>query len=105
MITRIWHGWTSPENADAYEQVLYKEVIPGIEAKNIEGFQKIEVLRQEHQNEVEFVTIMYFDDLDAVKDFMGGDYKVAHVPAAAQKLLKRYNKRSEHYQLRKEQAY
>lgn len=30
---RIWHGWTTPENADAYQQLLHDEVFPGIEAK------------------------------------------------------------------------
>ena len=27
MISRIWHGWTTPENADAYEQLLRHEII------------------------------------------------------------------------------
>lgn len=100
MIARIWHGWTTPQNADKYEQLLYSEVIPGIAAKKIRGYQKIEVLRRVHPNEIEFITIMYFDSLDNVKDFVGEDYEVSHVPPAAQKLLKRFDKRSQHYEIR-----
>lgn len=30
MICRIWRGWTTPDNADAYERVVRGQVIPGI---------------------------------------------------------------------------
>lgn len=99
MIARIWHGYTTLENADTYYQVLTEEVIPGIEAMNIEGFQRIEVLRQEHQDETEFITIMYFDSLDNIKAFTGEDYETAHVPEVAQKVLKRWDKRAQHYEV------
>ena len=46
-IKRIWHGWTTPENADRYQQPLHDEIFPGIEAKNIPGYQKIELLRRD----------------------------------------------------------
>lgn len=99
MIARIWHGWTSPENADIYYQILTEEVIPQIESYNMEGYRKIEVLRREHPEETEFITIMYFDSLELVKQFMGEDYETAHVPAAAQKVLKRWDERSQHYEV------
>ncbi|MEO9884409.1 MAG: antibiotic biosynthesis monooxygenase [Balneola sp.] len=99
MIARIWHGWTTPENADAYYQVLTEEVIPQIESYKMEGYRKIEVLRKEHADETEFITIMYFDSLDLIKQFVGEDYEVAHVPEAAQKALKRWDKRSQHYEV------
>ncbi|MDN3718458.1 MarR family transcriptional regulator [Roseibium salinum] len=60
MIKRIWHGWTTLENAATYLEVLTTQVIPGIEAKNIPGFLGIEVLRRELADEVEFLTIMSF---------------------------------------------
>ena len=28
MICRLWRGWTTPENADAYERIVRTEVIP-----------------------------------------------------------------------------
>jgi len=99
MIARIWHGWTTPESADAYYQVLTEEVIPQIESYKMKGYRKIEVLRKEHAYETEFITIMYFDSLDLIKQFVGEDYEVAHVPEAAQKVLKRWDKRSQHYEV------
>lgn len=83
MICRIWRGWTTPENAEAYRAVVLGEVIPGIEAMKIPGFRHIDVLRTERAAEVEFTTLMWFDSLDDVRAFMGEDYSVSHVPAAA----------------------
>jgi hypothetical protein len=70
MICRIWRGWTSKANAQAYEKVVRGIVIPGIEAKRIAGFRHIDLMRRELDNEYEFTTLMWFDSLDAVKAFM-----------------------------------
>lgn len=100
MISRIWHGWTTPENADAYEALLRTEIVAGIQDREIPGFREIQVLRRERGSEVEFVTVMWFDDLDAVRDFAGEDYEVAVVPEAARRLLARFDERSRHYEVR-----
>ncbi len=47
MLTRIWHGRTSPENAEAYERLLRTEVLPGIAARRIDGYQGAFLLRRE----------------------------------------------------------
>jgi antibiotic biosynthesis monooxygenase (ABM) superfamily enzyme len=105
MIFRIWHGWTTPENADAYEALLKREVFDGIAAKSIAGYQKIELLRRPAGNEVEFVTIMRFQSISDVKTFVGEDYEQAYVPAEARKILKRFDERSQHYELRETRDY
>jgi heme-degrading monooxygenase HmoA len=99
MICRIWHGWTTPENADAYEAIVSGEVIPGIESREIRGFRAIELMRRPVQDGVEFATIMWFDDIDAVKAFVGEDYEVAHVPQRARNVLSRFDERSAHYEV------
>ena len=96
-IKRVWHGWTTPGNADAYQQLLHDEIFPGIEAKNIPGYQRIELFRRDLEGEVEFITIMTFDSLQNVIDFQGGDYTRCYVPDAAQKVLKRWDQYSTHY--------
>lgn len=98
-IKRIWHGWTTKENADKYQNILNKEVLPGIEAKKIPGYRKIEVLRIDLEDEVEFVTIMTFDSLQNVIDFQGENYKKCYVPDEAQKVLTRWDQESVHYEL------
>ncbi len=104
-IKRVWHGWTEPGNAEAYETLLKTEVLPGIEAKNIPGYRGIEVLRLDRGGEVEFVTIMTFDSLDNVIDFQGQDYRRCYVPDAAQKVLKRWDQVSDHYEVKEERDY
>lgn len=97
MISRLWHGWTKRENADAYETLLRNEVLPGIH--RVPGFKGAQLLRREAQkDEVEFVTITLFDSLDAVKEFAGEDYDVAVVPPEARKLLAHFDARSAHYE-------
>jgi len=69
MISRIWHGWTSPKNADAYENLLREEVFTGIKGRRIPGFVDIQMLRRPLENEVEFVTIMRFEEIGVKSTF------------------------------------
>lgn len=105
MIKRIWHGYTTPERADDYEALLRAEVIKGIEGKAIPGFRRMEVLRRPLGDEVEFITIMEFENLDSVRAFVGDDYEACYVPAEARKILKRFDQRSQHYELRDTRSY
>ncbi len=98
-IKRIWHGWTTPENADKYRKLLHDVVFPGIEAKHIPGYLSIKLLRREHDDEVEFITIMTFKSLQSVVDFQGEDYTRCYVPLEAQKVLKRWDQLSSHYEV------
>jgi len=104
-IKRVWHGWTTMENADRYQFILNTEVLPGIEAKQIPGYRKIEVLRFEREEEVEFVTIMTFDALQNVIDFQGEDYTKCYVPDVAQNVLKRWDQEVTHYELIEKREY
>jgi hypothetical protein len=97
MICRLWHGWTTVANADAYETLLRREILVGITARQISGFQGIDLVRREGPAEVEFATIMWFTTLESVREFAGDDYEVAVVPPSARKLLSRFDERSVHY--------
>ena len=102
MIARLWHGWTEPAKADAYEALLKSEIFPGILAKHVQGFRRIELYRRPAEGEVEFVTVMWFDSLEAVKAFAGEDHETAYVPAKARAILKRFDQRSRHYDIREQ---
>jgi antibiotic biosynthesis monooxygenase (ABM) superfamily enzyme len=99
MICRVWRGWTSPGNANAYERIVRTEVIPGIEARNIPGFKHIDLMRRDLGDEVEFQTIMWFDSLEAIKAFMGEDHTVSHVPMEARAVLNSFDDRAAHYEV------
>jgi antibiotic biosynthesis monooxygenase (ABM) superfamily enzyme len=86
-----------PANADAYEALLKSEIFTGIQNRHIVGYRGIHLLRRDLGDEVEFITIMWFDSLDAVRVFAGEDYEAAVVPPKARALLARFDARSQHY--------
>lgn len=100
MISRIWHGWTTTADADSYELLLKTEIFTGIQNRRISGYLGIQLFRRTLQDEVEFVTVMWFDTIDAIRTFAGEDYEVAVVPPNARALLQRFDARSQHYEVR-----
>jgi heme-degrading monooxygenase HmoA len=104
MIIRIWHGWTTPGNADKYEALLKQEIFVGIQNRRIHGFKNIQLLRRQVGEEVEFLTIMLFDSLDAVREFAGENYEAAVVPKKARAILSHFDERSQHYEIRAESS-
>src|SRR6476619_5656656 len=96
MIARIWHGYTTPANADAYEKLLKQEVFITIEEKQVKGYMGIQLLKRELENEVEFTTIMMFKSIESVKLFAGESYQQAYVPSKARELLNRFDEKSIH---------
>ena len=102
MISRIWHGYTAPENANTYENLLKEEIFVGIRDRKIPGFREIQLFRREIGTEVEFITVMWFDSLEAVRIFAGDDYEVAVVPPKARAVLSHFDERSQHYEVREQ---
>ena len=99
MICRVWHGYTTNENADAYERVVRTLVIPEIESRAIPGFLRIDLLRRRLEHEVEFVTIMWFESERAIVSFVGEDATRSHVPPQARAVLARFDERAQHYEV------
>jgi heme-degrading monooxygenase HmoA len=100
VIGRVWHGYTTSENANIYEGLLRNEIFINIHNRHIDGFQEIQLFRRDLGNEVEFITIMWFDSIEAVRAFAGEDYEVAVVPPKARAVLSRFDERSQHYEVR-----
>jgi antibiotic biosynthesis monooxygenase (ABM) superfamily enzyme len=100
MISRIWHGYTTPENAEAYEKLLKEEIFTEIKNRKITGYKGIQLLRRQVSDEVEFITIMWFDSLDSIRLFAGENYENAVIPEKARKILVRYDKQSQHYDVK-----
>ncbi len=100
MITRIWHGYTTPENADAYESLLREDITVWIANKNIPGYHGIQLLRRDLENEVAFITVMWFDTLADVRAFAGEDYETAVVLPQAEALLSHFDSQAQHYEVR-----
>lgn len=104
MICRMWRGWTTPENASAYQTLLKGQILPGIRKRDIPGLIAHQAMRREitiddGTGEVEHMTLMWFETLDQVKGFVGEDYGVSHVPASARAVLKRWDERVAHFEV------
>jgi antibiotic biosynthesis monooxygenase (ABM) superfamily enzyme len=98
MIARIWHGWTKRADAKAYEEMLRNEIFPNIAARNIAGYHGAELFIREDRDEVEFVTLLQFDSMDAVKEFAGADENKPVIYPKAERLIARME-HARHYRV------
>ena len=98
MIARIWHGWTTPEDAKAYEKLLRDEIFPSIAARNIEGYGGAELFVREDGNEVEFALLRFFDSMDGVTEFAGAEASRPVIFPLAEALITRMEQ-ARHYRI------
>jgi heme-degrading monooxygenase HmoA len=97
VIARIWHGYTKPENAAAYEKTLKPELLPGI--SKIKGYRGSYLLKKVSETEVEFCTIMLWDSIDDIRAVAGQNYEIAIIPENRRHYLVRYEERATHYEV------
>ena len=98
MIARIWHGWTKPGDAKAYEKLLRDEIFPSIAARKIIGYRGAELLVRDDGDEVEFMTLLRFDSMDAVTKFAGAEASKPVIFPKAEALITRMEQ-ARHYRL------
>jgi hypothetical protein len=98
---RIWRGWTTVENADAYQAIAAGDVFPAILDRGIPGLLGAQLMRADDvvSNKVEFTTIIWFDNLDSIRNLMGENCRRAHMPKSAQGVLKRYGPEAKRFHL------
>jgi antibiotic biosynthesis monooxygenase (ABM) superfamily enzyme len=98
MIARVWHGWTKPEHANAYESLLKPELLPGI--SKAQGYRGSYLLRRNAGAEVEFITILLWDSIDELRAAAGhSDYETAIIPEERKKYLVRFDAKAAHYEV------
>jgi heme-degrading monooxygenase HmoA len=95
MVARVWHGYTTVENADAYEAMLKPELLPGLSSKR--GFRGSYLLRRRVGDEVEFITIILWDSVDDIRAIAGADYETAVIPDERKRVLSRWDSKAAHY--------
>jgi antibiotic biosynthesis monooxygenase (ABM) superfamily enzyme len=98
MIARIWHGWTKRADAKTYESKLLDEIFPIIAARDIKGYRGAELFIREDGDEIEFVTLLRFDSIDAVKEFAGSDETKPVIFPGVERLLTRIEQ-ARHYRI------
>jgi hypothetical protein len=98
MIARLWKGWTTLENADAYERLLREKVLPGLQ--QIDGYRGGYVLRKDGDQEVEFAVLNLFESFDALRMFAGPDYEIPVFEPEARLLLSKVEPIARHYEVK-----
>ena len=94
MVARVWRGYTTPEHADAYQSMLIPEVLPGI--GKVKGYLGSYVLRRAAGDEVEFITLLLWESIDAIQAVAGPNYEKAVVPQERRPFLSRYDETAAH---------
>ena len=97
MIARVWHGFTKPEHADAYEAMLKPELLPGL--SKVKGFKGSYLLRRNVGSEVEFITIILWESLESFARWLEQDYETAVIPEERRKYLSRFDSKASHYEV------
>jgi len=97
MIARVWHGWTKPEHADAYETMLKPEPLPGL--SKVKGYRGSFLLRRNVGSEVEFITILLWDSIEAIRAVAGPDYETPVIPEERRKYLAHFDEKASHYEI------
>ena len=83
-IARIWRGRTTRERADEYEAYNYETGIKPL----IEKALGVQTLREDRANDTEFMTISYWESVEAMRAFTGGDpTRIHHLERDAEFLL------------------
>jgi antibiotic biosynthesis monooxygenase (ABM) superfamily enzyme len=97
MVARIWHGYSNAEHADKYEAMLKPELLPGI--SKVAGYRGSLLLRRSHAEEIEFITVLFFDSIDNIRAVAGPDYELAVIPENRRKHLTRWDTHAKHYEV------
>jgi heme-degrading monooxygenase HmoA len=97
MIARIWHGYTKPEHADAYEAMLKPELLPGL--SKVKGVRGSYLMRRNVGAEVEFITVIFWESVDSIRAVAGPDYETAVIPEERRQYLARYDSKASHFEV------
>jgi hypothetical protein len=100
MLCRVWRGWTTVPQAQNYDDYLQHELFPRLDRDlRSHGYRGYQLLRLARGEEVEFMTMLWFESIESVLSFAGENYETAVVSEKARSLLTRFSDRADHYQL------
>jgi heme-degrading monooxygenase HmoA len=97
MIARIWHGVTPIDKSDAYLDFLKQRAIPDYES--VPGNRGVYILRELRGDETHFLTLTYWDSVDAIRQFAGEDISKAKYYPEDSDFLLEFEPTVRHYEV------
>ena len=97
MIVRIWHGVTAAAKADEYLDYLHETGVPDYQAT--EGNMGVYVLRRIERDRAHFLTVSFWESMDAIKGFAGSDPERARYYPEDEEFLLNLEPTVEHYEV------
>ena len=97
MIARLWSARSTPQNAPAYAAHLRTHVLP--ELDGIQGYAGSMLLERTVADGTEILVITYWESMEAIRTFAGGDAETAVVADAAAAVLTEFDDRVRHYEV------
>ncbi|MGH9970716.1 MAG: antibiotic biosynthesis monooxygenase family protein [Pyrinomonadaceae bacterium] len=97
MIARIWHGRTEASKAGDYLNFLKQTALPAY--RNTKGNLRAYVLRRIENDEAHFLTLSFWESLEAIKGFAGEDYERARYYSQDKDFLLEFEPTVQHYEL------
>jgi heme-degrading monooxygenase HmoA len=97
MIARIWHGITPLDKADAYLEFLRRRAVPDYES--VPGNRGVYVLRELRGDEAHFLTLTFWDSVEAIRRFAGEDISRAKYYPEDQDFLLAFEPTVTHYEV------
>ena len=96
MITRVWHGRTLLEQADAYLQFLL--TIGTADYKKVRGNLSVRVWCKRDDDCAHFYTVTEWDSISSIKEFAGEQYEKAVYYPEDQGVLLEFEAHVAHYE-------
>ena len=97
MIVRMWHGRVPTEKAQAYREFLNARAIP--DYQSIPGNLSVYILERPEGAITHFITMTFWQDLDAIRAFAGEDVEAAKYYPEDQEFLLEFEPRVVHYEV------
>jgi len=97
MIVRMWHGRVPTSKAQAYRTFLNKRAIP--DYQSVDGIIDVYILERAEGEITHFVTMTFWENLDAIKGFAGDDVEVAKYYPEDKDFLLEFEPRVVHYEV------
>lgn len=97
MMVRMWHGRVPAEKAARYREFLNARAVP--DYRSVPGNINVHVLERAEGPVTHFITMTFWESLDAIRGFAGADVEVAKYYPEDREFLLEFEPKVVHYEV------